>query len=73
MVNIYKFCKKEILIQPPGEPREHHLGDVRQKKFERFEGRYILYIGALLKPTQRVFCGPTSSVIEVSKYLNWKH
>ena len=22
MVNTYKFCKKEILIQPPGEPRE---------------------------------------------------
>ena len=34
MVNIYKFCKKEILIQPPGEPREQHLGDVRPKKFE---------------------------------------
>ena len=32
MVNIYKFCK--ILIQPPGEPREQHLGDVRPKKFE---------------------------------------
>ena len=34
MVNISKFCKKEILIQPPGEPREQHLGDVRPKKFE---------------------------------------
>ena len=34
MVNIYKFCKKDILIQPPGEPREQHLGDVRPKKFE---------------------------------------
>ena len=34
MVNIYKFCKKEILIQPPGEPREQHPGDVRPKKFE---------------------------------------
>ena len=22
MVNIYKFCKKDILIQQPGEPRE---------------------------------------------------
>ena len=33
-VNIYKFPKKEILIQPPGEPREQHLGDVRPKKFE---------------------------------------
>ena len=27
MVNIYKFHKKEILIKPPGEPREQHLGD----------------------------------------------
>ena len=26
MVFIYKFCKK--LIQPPGGPREHHLGEV---------------------------------------------
>ena len=34
MVNIYKFCKKEILIQQSGEPREQHLGDVRPKKFE---------------------------------------
>ena len=34
MVNLYKFCKREILIQPPGEPREQHLGDVRPKKFE---------------------------------------
>ena len=32
MVNIYKYCKKEILIQPPGEPREQHQGDVRPKK-----------------------------------------
>ena len=31
MVNTCKFCKKEILIQPPGEPREQHLGDVRPK------------------------------------------
>ena len=23
------FCKKEILIQPPGKPREHNLGEVR--------------------------------------------
>ena len=34
MVNIYKFCKKEILIKPPGEPQEQHLGDVLPKKFE---------------------------------------
>ena len=32
IVIIYKFCK--ILIQPPGEPREHHLGEVRPKRFE---------------------------------------
>jgi hypothetical protein len=34
MVNLYKFCKREILIQPPGEPREQHLGDVQPKKFK---------------------------------------
>ena len=34
MVNIYKFCKKQILIQLPGEPREQHLGDVWPEKFE---------------------------------------
>ena len=28
MVFIYKFCKTN-LIQPLGEPREHHLGEVR--------------------------------------------
>ena len=25
IVNLYKFCKREILIQPPGEPREQHI------------------------------------------------
>ena len=25
----------EILIQPPGEPREHHLGEFPPKKFEQ--------------------------------------
>ena len=46
MVNIYKFCKKEILIQPPGEPREQHLGDVRTKKFElhKMTGRVDILI-----------------------------
>ena len=34
MVNIYKFYKKETLVQPPWEPREQHLGGVRPKKFE---------------------------------------
>ena len=31
IVIIYKFCKKSILIQPPGEPREHHPSEVRTK------------------------------------------
>ena len=29
MVNIYKFCKKDVLIQQPGESWEQHLGDVQ--------------------------------------------
>ena len=37
MVHIYKFCKKIFLIQPPGERREQHLGEVRPKKFELHE------------------------------------
>ena len=49
MVFIYKFCTKEIEVQPPGEPREQHLGEVRQKsssytKFhERQNGRKDRY------------------------------
>ena len=49
MVNITKFCKKEILTQPPGKPREQHLGGVdsrslshtkfHKKKNDR-KGRY---------------------------------
>ena len=31
MINIYKFHEKETLIQPPGEPREQNLGDIKQK------------------------------------------
>ena len=42
MVNIYKFTKKGILIQPPGEPREQHLDDVRPKKFELHKISYQL-------------------------------
>ena len=51
MVNLNKFCKREILIQPPGEPREQHLGDVRPKsssytKFHKRQndrkGRYTI-------------------------------
>ena len=30
MVNIYKFCKIKILSQPPEEPREQQLGEVRK-------------------------------------------
>ena len=51
MVNLNKFYKREILIQPPGEPREQHLGDVRPKsssytKFHKKQndrkGRYTM-------------------------------
>ena len=31
LVFIYKFYKKEIQIQPPREPREQHLGEIRQE------------------------------------------
>ena len=30
LVFINKFYQKETQIQPPGEPREQHLGEVRQ-------------------------------------------
>ena len=30
LVFIHKFRKKGIQSQPPGEPREQHLGEVRQ-------------------------------------------
>ena len=32
LVFIYNFCKKEIEIQPPGDPLEHRLGKVLQGK-----------------------------------------
>ena len=35
MVFIYKFCKHENFIQPPGEPREQHLDDVQPTKLEQ--------------------------------------
>ena len=34
LVFIYKFRKKEIQIQPPGEPREHRLGEVLQGRWK---------------------------------------
>ena len=32
IIFIYKFFLKKILIQPPGEPRKQHLGEVRATK-----------------------------------------
>ena len=28
---IYKFCKRDFSFQPPGDPREQHPGDARQR------------------------------------------
>ena len=35
MLSIYKFCRKENLIQPPGEPRWQHLGEFKQSMSKR--------------------------------------
>ena len=54
MVNLNKFCKREILIQPPGEPREQYLGDVRHKisyKTKWPEGS--IYYGEFLKKLEK--------------------
>ena len=40
MIFIYKFCKKDILIQPPGEPREHHIGEARPENFVLHKRQY---------------------------------
>ena len=29
--NICKFCKRDFSLQPPGNPREQHPGDARQR------------------------------------------
>ena len=28
---IYKFCKRDFSLQPPGDPRQQHPGDARQR------------------------------------------
>ena len=33
LIIIYKFCKTNV-IQLPGQPRQHHHDEGRQKKFE---------------------------------------
>ena len=33
---IYKFCKKDISLQPSGDPREQHQGEARQKHRHKF-------------------------------------
>ena len=30
---IYKFCKRHFSLQPPGDPREQHPGDARQRTY----------------------------------------
>ena len=50
MVFIYKFCTKEIQIQSPGEPREQHLGEVRQgtTKWKFYMDPIYLFINQIL-------------------------
>ena len=54
------FIKKEILILPPGEPREQHLGNIWQKKvwatqhFIKDEMTGSVY-SAFLRPTSSGF------------------
>ena len=64
MVIIYKLHKKESSIQPPGEPREQHLGDVRQNKVWAIQKiikrqndwkSQSIYIGAFLRSTSSDF------------------
>ena len=72
MVFINKFC--EILIQLPGEPREHHLVEVQQKRCTNFirqndrEGRYLAHFLEKCKKvknevtrTKNIFLGPVTS------------
>ena len=50
MVLIYKFCKQEIQIQSPGEPREHHLGEVRQE-MSKSKRSYLKFLASMFQYT----------------------
>ena len=45
MVLIYKFCKKNVLIQQPGETWEHHIGSTKKqnKKFRTCDFIFNLF------------------------------
>ena len=79
MVIIFKFCKKKRLIQPQGEPREHHLGEVQDihkisifshfekiaKKFKMKsqEQKTLLLVISLKKFEYCAFFGPVNSIL----------
>ena len=79
MVIIFKFCKKKRLIQPQGEPREHHLGEVQDihkisifshfekiaKKFKMKsqEQKTLLLVISLKKFKYCAFFGPVNSIL----------
>ena len=65
MVNIYKFCKNEILIQTPGEPREQRfLGPVTSistfLQFSQKSARLCISTLAAIKSFMKFFVAQTS-------------
>ena len=68
MIFILKLCKKSILIQPPGEPREHHLGEVLPKSlsYEKFQPHLWYVYLKMLKN-----CGFLSPVTSILTFLQF--
>ena len=78
---IYKFCKKDFSLQPPGDPREQHQGDARQRTsssiFFFFVNQYTGDIYARkFVPTIRRTSGTTSrwrctrNIVTKSSFFN---
>ena len=67
MVFIYKFCEKEIQIQPPREPLELYIGEVQQgmSKLKSNMDPFSLFINLIniIKKTH---------IIEIKTVMGWR-
>ena len=52
LVYIYKFRKKETKIQPPGEPREHRLGEALQGTSK---SKFYIILSSFLKSSFGIY------------------
>ena len=53
VISIYKFCRRENIIKPSGEPRRQHLGEFQQRTSKLFDMGLYFFVYQLNSDTIR--------------------